>query len=153
VTEVEVKAAYLVNFPRFVEWPEQPARGDTLAICILGKDPFGPALEEALAGQAAGRIRMKARRIARVEQVQECDVLFVGAPADSLWERVKDGARQAGVLTVSDWPGFVLRGGMVEFVLEARRVRFAVNLGAAEESGLRLSSELLKLAVTVRPGG
>lgn len=154
-TDYQVKAVYLYNFGRFVEWPAKVTTGQDFTICILGPDPFGPTLDATLAGETiAGRV-VSAKRISKLQEVGDCRILFLSATnRDSLNKLIEAGGKYA-VLTVSDMPDFTSRGGMIQFVLEGKRVRFEVNLTAAQNAGLTLSSELLKVATVVRrsPGG
>ena len=151
-TEYQVKAVYLFNFGRFVEWPSSAAgpRGQPFAVCVLGHDPFGPALDAALAGEIIDRAPVVAKRIPKPEQAVNCRVLFISSSEDSQLREVLATLDKTSVLTVSDMPQFVKRGGMVQFLLDGNRVRFEVNLVATQRVGLNLSSDLLKLAIAVR---
>jgi hypothetical protein len=157
--EFQVKAAYLYNFGRFVEWPDQSGTGrnDSFEICVLGADPFGSALDATLAGETIGGKSVLAKRIAKPEDVNSCRILFISSSEESHLKEVLAALDQTRVLTVSDIPRFSERGGMIGFVLEGNRVRFDVNLASAQDVGLTLSSELLKVATSVRrdshPGG
>jgi YfiR/HmsC-like len=152
-----MKAAYLANFVKFIEPPQGapapqngPSQADEpFAICVLGRDPFGPALDAALAGESLGRHSLVPRRVANAREAAGCRVVFI---AENDRELRKDLAAldKSAVLTVGDQPEFLKRGGMIQFVLdEGNRVRFEVNLTAAKKAGLTLSSELLKVAKTV----
>lgn len=151
-TEYQVKATYLYNFGKFVEW--SAANGavsdDSFAICVLGRDPFGPALDATFAKQSIDRRSVVARRITKPQEALSCRILFISSSEDRGLKGVLAALDRAAVLTVSDIPQFSQRGGMIEFTLEDNKVRFEVNLTAAENAGLTLSSELLKVAVTVR---
>jgi hypothetical protein len=147
-----VKAAYLSNFGRFVEWPAT-AKGTPNApfnVCILGEDPFGAALDAALAGETIDQAPLVARRILRPEDAVNCRVLFISSSEEDRLKTILADLDKASVLTVGDSPEFARHGGMIQFVLEGNRVRFEINLPAARRVGLNLSSELLKLAVGVR---
>lgn len=151
-SEYQVKAAYLYDFSRFVEWPAQSGneKSGELAICVLGEDPFGPILEATVAGEKSGGQAVVARRIAKARDALNCRILFIGdSEADHLKEVLAEIGR-ASVLTVSDIPRFSERGGMIEFVLKGHKVRFDVNLTNAADAGLTVSSGLLKVALTVR---
>lgn len=151
-SEYQVKAAYLYNFTRFVEWPSQaPAvRSSSFAICVLGRDPFGQALDATVAGESVDGKSVVARRISKPEEGLDCRVLFVSASEDPHLRGDLTVLEKIGVLTVSDIPRFSERGGMIEFVTDGDKVRFEVNLSNAKDSGLSLSSDLLKLAVAIR---
>jgi hypothetical protein len=163
-TEYQVKAAYLANFAKFVEWPQAAsappsaaAQGNAagqpdepLAICVLGQDPFGPALDAALSGESVGRHPLVPRRVANAKDAEAiCRVVFI---AEDDRDLRKDLAvlDKSPVLTVGGQAEFLKRGGMIQFVLEGNRVRFEVNLTAAKRAGLNLNSELLKVASAVR---
>lgn len=153
-SEYEVKAAYLYNFGRFVNWPHNaaPSPANEFVICVLGHDPFGPVLDGIISGEKIKEKNVVARRIAKVDDAAGCRVLYV-SPSESrqLKEILKTLLKQS-VLTVSDIPQFVKSGGMVQFVLLDRRVRFEINVAAARQAGLNLSSELLKVAADVSEG-
>jgi len=151
-TDFQVKAAYLYNFGRFVEWPAQTAAisGDQFTVCVLGQDPFGPALDATLAGERIGGKRVVAKRISGPQEAGNCQILFLRLTEDDRVNKIIEAVDKKAVLTVSDMPQFVERGGMIQFVLEGNRVRFEVNLTATQHSGLTLSSELLKVATAVR---
>jgi YfiR/HmsC-like len=145
-----VKAAYLANFAKFVEWPPGAVTDDSpIPVCVAGQDPFGPALDAALSGESVDRHRLVARRISGMRDVDGCRILFVSSN-EGLIDSVLASAERMPILTVSDSPGFLRRGGMIEFVLGANRVRFEINLDAARTAGLNLSSELLRVATSVR---
>lgn len=151
-TDFQVKAAYLYNFGRFVEWPTQIAAmsGDAFTVCVLGQDPFGSTLDATLAGERIGGKRVVARRISGPQEAGNCQILFLKLTEDDRVIKIIESVNKKGVLTVSDMPQFVERGGMIQFVLEGNRVRFEVNLTATQHAGLTLSSELLKVAIAVR---
>jgi len=150
-SEYEVKAAYLYNFGRFVQWPAKAmaAEGDSFPICVLGEDPFGSTLRATIAGETIGGKNIVARRISRSEEAVNCRILFISSSEDRQLKEILAALDKASVLTVSDIPQFARRGGMVQFILEENRVRFEVNLAIAERAGLTLSSQLLKLATSV----
>lgn len=143
-TEYEVKAAFVVNFARFVEWPEAPA--GPFVVGVLGEDPFGDALDHAFRGEVTGGHAWTVRRLARPEDGTGVQILFVGKSEEKRLAAILAQMRGAPVLTVSDMPGFAGRGGMIGFRLEERRVRFDIDPEPAAQAGLKLSSQLLKLA-------
>jgi hypothetical protein len=151
-SEYQVKATYLYNFARFVEWPAKiaTAKSDSFTICVLGQDPFGPALDAIVAGETIGGKVVLARRVLKPQDAVSCRVLYISSSEDSRLKEILVAFDKAGVLTVSDIPQFSQRGGMIEFVQESNKIRFEVNLASAEGAGLTLSSELLKVATTVR---
>jgi hypothetical protein len=150
--EYEVKAAYLYNFGKFVEWPATANTGkdNSFTICVLGQDPFGPALDAALAGQSIDGKNVVARRLSRPQEALNCRIVFISSSEESRLKDVLEALDKAAVLTVSDIPQFSTRGGAIQFVLDGKKIRFEVNLSNAADAGLTLSSELLKVATTVR---
>lgn len=149
--EYDVKATYLYNFARFVEWPEgSPAAKDgSLSICVLGQDPFGAALDTIVSGESIAGKTVVTRRLANARDAVNCHILYISLSEDARLPEILTAIAKSGVLTVSDMPQFSKRGGMIQFVSESNKIRFAVNLASARNSGLTLSSELLKVAVTV----
>jgi len=145
-SETEIEAAYLYNFGKFVTWPAQP---EPFEICVLGKDPFGSVLDATVSGESIGTRRVAVARIANARDALACQVLFISDQEEGRLRAILTVVKNAGVLTVSDIPHFAERGGMIEFVQREGRIRFEVNLDAAQESKLSLSSELLKVAVRV----
>lgn len=150
-TEYEIKAAYLYTFGRFVEWPARAARGDSdFTVCVLGTDPFGPALDSTLSdGTMRGR-KVMARRIAAPDEASDCYVLFISASEERRLPTIIQALGHVDILTVSDIPQFVTRGGMIQFITAGNRVRFEINLASARGAGLTMSSELLRVASAVR---
>jgi len=123
---------------------------DSFAICVLGRDPFGAALDATLAGEKVGNRIMVARRITDLQEAAKCKILFIASAEAARFKQVLASLGKSSVLTVSDLPDFTLNGGMIQFVLENNKVRFEVNLAAADKAGLTLSSQLLKVATAVR---
>ncbi len=153
-SEFQVKAAYLYNFGRFVQWPDQGGtdRTEPFEICVLGTDPFGQALDATLAGGTIGGKNVMAKRISKPQDIDSCRILFISSSEESHLKEDLVALDKTRVLTVSDIPRFSERGGMIGFILEGNRVRFDVNLDSAQGAGLTLSSELLKVATNVRKG-
>jgi len=150
-SEYQVKAAYLFNFTKFVTWNSPPA-SSTFDVCIMGRDPFGRALDSVTEGEQVDGHKVVVRRVGSTEEAAACRVLFLSSSEEGR-ERTVLESLPHGMLTVSDIPRFVQHGGMIEFVREGDRIRFQVNLPAAENAGLTLSSELLKVAVRVNGAG
>jgi hypothetical protein len=152
-SEYDVEAAYLFNFSKFITWPaDRGPHGGSILICVLGDDPFGPILDKTVTGEKVDGKTVVDRRITRFEEATGCSILYISTSEASRLNRVLLAVKDAPVLTVSDLPDFLDRGGMIQFVLRDNRVRFAVNLGPTQHDGLTLSSELLKVAVSVTRG-
>jgi hypothetical protein len=149
-SEYQVKAAYLFNFGQFVQWRTPINLSDTYPICVLGRDPFGPVLDHVLAGGTIDGRRTVVRRIGQSKDAPGCRIVFISDSEASQLPQTIAGLNTWRVLTVSDLPDFTRRGGMIQFVSSSDRVRFEVNLASAEDAGIVLSAELLKVAVLVR---
>jgi YfiR/HmsC-like len=152
VSEFQVKATYLYNFGRFVQWPlnATAAKGDSFSICVIGQDPFGTALDGILSGETIDGMAVVAKRVAKPQDAVNCRVLYISLSEDSRLKELLPALDKAGVLTVSDIPQFSQRGGMIQFVVVGNKIRFEVNLTSAQDAGLTLSSDLLKVAAAVR---
>ena len=151
-SEYQVKAAFLLNFARFVEWPEGTNQ-DTLRICIVGNDPFGDAFQTIL-GRAPGSqpVHIMHPAAADVPGV-DCHILFVSDSGSRELARILHQTHHEPMLTVGDADGFARAGGMVGFILRNNKIRFQINSTAATHAGLRLSAKLLRLAEIVDDGG
>jgi hypothetical protein len=150
-TEHQVKAAFLYNFTRFVEWPGGafPAPGAPFVLCILGDEAFGAEVAETVAGKAIEGRPARARPVSELSELADCHVLFVSQTERGRLPEILAALRQLPVLTVGDADGFVGAGGMIELVLRESRVRFEIDQTAAERVGLAISSKLLDLAERV----
>jgi len=153
----EVKAVYLLNFGRFAKWPQvgRATESKAFALCVIGRDPFGSALDATIAGESIDGTPVVTRRLNAATDAVGCRILFISESETAQVKRILDHIQGKPTLTVSDMPKFTDHGGMIEFVSDGNRVRFAVNVAAAERAGLVLSSELLRVAVSVkgsRPG-
>jgi hypothetical protein len=142
--EDQFKAAYLVNFVKFVEWPAGTAE-DTLTLCFLGGQGVHEALVNGIDGKRVGTRKLMARQLEQPATAEGCEVLYADAASVDL--SLVEGLP---VLTVSDAPQFATSGGMIQLFTENHRLRFAINVARAHQAGLRISSDLLKLAVNVR---
>ena len=147
-----MKAAYLYNFLKFVEWPAQSFANPTspISICVLGENPFGGTLQEAVRGNTASERPVVVRPLADLAGVRSCHVLFIGA---ATWKRDRPPlGTLAGnaLLTVGESPGFAARGGIIGFKFDGARLRFEINVEAARKARLRISSKLLSLADIVK---
>jgi hypothetical protein len=148
--EYEVKAAYLYQFTKFIEWPADTAgtAASTLSVCILGKSPFGGAISN-IAGMKVRSRNVVVTGISRGEEIDDCDIIFVSASEKSRLSQILASSASHPVLTISDIKHFVAAGGMIGFVSVGDKVRFEINQKAMQRSNLRVSAKLLKLATTV----
>ena len=152
-SEYEVKAAFLYNFTKFVEWPESAFRDeiDPFWICVVGDDPFGKSLRAVVEGQEVEGRQIKLRPMNDLQDPTGCHLLFLGRTERQRTADVLAAAREGNVLTVGEAEGFLEQGGVIQFTLDNGKVRFDINPGAAERVGLKISSKLLRLA-TLRGG-
>lgn len=149
--EAEVKAAFVFNFIKFVDWPPSAfqSREDPVLLTILGNDPIGAALSSLDGKLVAGR-RVVVRRVPSLSGTERCHVLFVGASEKAALAAVLRGAQRWPVLTVADFEGFPGKGGMIGFVRHNDRVGFEINEEAARRVGLTVSAKLLYLGKAAR---
>jgi uncharacterized protein DUF4154 len=149
-SEYQVEAVYLLNFAKFVEWPAQVVSPEEpFYICVLGQYPFGATLDKTVAGETIDGRKVVVRRFLKPQEVMSCRILFIGLSEEARLAEILKMLDKASILTVSNVPKFSQHGGMIEFVIEANKIRFEVNLTSAERAGLTLSSELLKVATAV----
>lgn len=151
-TQYDVEAVYLFQFGKFVQWPTAPASNEPFDICIIGRDPFAETLDNTIAGETIGKSPLKDERIDTTDDAKRCRILFISASEDAHLDEILGRLGKSPVLTVSDVPGFLARGGMIQFVVQDNRVRFDINVATAKRAGLAVSSQLLKVAAAVRGG-
>jgi hypothetical protein len=153
--EYEVKAAFLYNFVKFVDWPSQafPAPSTPFRVCVLGRDPFGDALQRIVQGKSVSGRSIFSTSLQFPTQARSCHILFVSRANPETLSLALEAIRDLPVLSVSESADFLRLGGMINFVLEQDRVRFEINLEAAERHHLKLSSKLLAVARVVNVGG
>lgn len=156
-SEYEVKAAFLYNFIKFVEWPPKafPNRNSPLIIGVLGDDPFfSPSakinyLDQTVDGKTINDRNIVVQRSNRLADLKNCQLLFI---SKSERNRIKDTlANLSGmnILVVGETENFCQQGGAINFVMQSEKVRFEINVGAAEKAGLKISSKLLNVAKIV----
>lgn len=153
VSEYKVKAAFLFNFAKFVEWPERHRDTQSVTIGVVGFDPFGESLDQVVRDKMVGSKRIAIRRFARLEQMEPCDILFISPSESSRLDEILKALDGTATLTVGEDEEFVRKGGIIRFFTQESKVRFEINLNAAEFEGLRLSSRLLQVARTVASKG
>ncbi len=150
-SEYQVKAAYLFNFLKFVEWPGQSpgdAPGPWL-ICVVGSNPFGNDLAQIVSGKSAQGHELQVKDSLLPADLHACHILFISASEKNRLPTLLAALKGSGTLTVADMDNFTESGGMVQFVEEDGRVRFVINVGATSGAGLKVSSKLLSLAQSV----
>ena len=157
-SEYELKAAFIYQIAKFVEWPSPNTIANTgapvnagtpLRLCVLGGNPFGRALD-AIADKPINNRRMEVSLLDINADTRKCAMLFIAAPAEKHLERIVALSRGTGMLTIGDMEGFAHRGVMINFFPEDSKIRFEINLEASLRAGLKISSQLLKLARIVQ---
>ena len=144
VLEYRVKAAFLYNFAKFIEWPAQDS--GPIVLGVLGRDPFGTILDQTVEQKTINGRPVVVRRFAGVPQAKECHILFVGASEKARLGEILPKLASFGILTVGERRGFLQAGGMVDFVVEDNNVHFEINPEAVRRAGIHISSNLLKLS-------
>ena len=149
--EYQVKAAYLLNFTRYVEWPAQVfASPDApVRICVLGRDPFGPVLDATVRGRSTQGRHIAVQRIRGTGDAAGCQLIFISSDTWRTHRGLLDSLRSTGMLTVGESGEFAQEGGVIGFVIQEETVRFVVNTEARDRAGLRISSRMLSLAAAV----
>ena len=148
--EYRIEATYLSNFGKFVHWPVAASKEPNFVICIMGSDPFGKTLDVAVAGEKINNQNVITRRISTPQEAPACRIVFISVSEANRLTEILDDLDKASILTVSNMPGFTANGGMIQFVLMKDKVRFEVNMAATNAAKLTLSSQLLKVAASIK---
>ncbi len=150
VREYQVKAAFLHNFAKFVKWPDDAFSGpeSPVVIGIIGNDPFGKDLDTLVKDKTIRGRKVEIKRFQSAPPVC-CQVLFIGQASKQSWPLARDVLKDCPALTVSDKADFLEQGGIIQFVNEYNKIRFAINVEASKKAGLHISSKLLNLATIV----
>lgn len=150
--EIEVRAVYLYNFARYITWPAEsfPEARTPVRICVMGTDPFGDALDRAVAGETINGRPLAAVRVGPQDALRNCHMLYAASTDDRRIAAALASAQGRPLLTVGEHDRFLDRGGMIRFRRIDNRVRFDINLRAVERNGLRISARLLGVAADVK---
>lgn len=148
--EYAVKAAYLYNFAKFVEWPASAfeSADAPLSICIAGNNPFGGALDS-LSGKMVESRPVAVRHVPAATGLEKCHIVYIGRSEQGRFKAVLAKLARLPVLTVGDIADFAQEGGMIGLVEAEQRIRFNINVAMTRQANLKLSSQLLKLATIV----
>jgi hypothetical protein len=146
--EYQIKAAFLFNFVKFVDWPADTFKDEKqpITFCTVGQDPFRGTLDEVVSGKMSGNHSIRVQHYKLPQDILGCHILFIGSQQKKYIAAVLARLKHAPVLTVGDSEGFVQQGGIIGFVWEEDKLRFNINLGAARAAQLTLSSKLIYLA-------
>jgi len=145
--EYQVKAAFLFNFAKFVEWPPGAfsSPSEPIGICVLGQNPFGSVLEETVRGKVVGHRTFLVLQIPDAQHVNGCHIVFISA-SEGKRSLILEELKNKRVLTISETDGVNWGGGVIGLSLKDGRVRIEIDPAAVERAGLRISSKLLSLA-------
>jgi hypothetical protein len=149
--EYWIKAAYLYNFIKFVDWPSESFKNeaDPIKLYILGNDPFGEALDT-IRGKTIRGKRLVVKRVQRVEEIEGAHLLFISPSEKGRVKQILQSLRNTPVLTISEMERFGQMGGIINFITVENKVQFEINAEQAQQQKLKISSQLLKLARMVR---
>ena len=153
--EYQVKAVFVFNFSRFVEWPAAAlgAANEPFVIGIVGNDPFGARLDEAVRGEQINQHPLQIRRFGSIGDAANCRILYIDRSQSAQLRDILAALANRNVLTVADFEGAGERGVMMQFVTESNRIRLRINVEAAKAAGLTISSKLLRPAEIVSTAG
>jgi hypothetical protein len=151
VEEYRLKATFLYNFAKFVQWPPESFKdpSEPISICILGQNPFGKSLDEAISGKVVDGRALRVREISKVDPDCECQILFVASSEEKRFRSFFQRLKGSGLLTVGE-TGLAPDGIVITMKLGGGKVHLEINLAAAECQNLRVSSKLLSLAQVIR---
>lgn len=153
--EYQVKAVFLFNFSRFIEWPASafPSGEAPFVVGVFGNDPFGANLDEVVKGESAKGHPLVVRRVRNAAEAAACQILFIPQSENRRLDELVSSLAKSNTLTVSDLPGASQRGVMVRLVTERGRVRLRIDVEAARAAQLTISSNLLRAAEIVAANG
>jgi len=153
--EYQVKAAFLYNFVKFVEWPPEAFQNEKspITLCVFRYDPFGSALDEVIAGQTLKNRQLLARRINKPQDLKACQLVFVSGKEDKRLPEILESLKGASALVVGEGENFAVHRGGIQFFIENKQLRFAINVDAIQRSRLTVSSKLLAMAKIVHDEG
>jgi hypothetical protein len=146
--EYQVKAAFLLNFTRFIEWPPSSFASEQapIVIGILGANPFGNYLNEIIIGEKVGQHPLVVQQFKDINDMKSCHILFINKLEHEYLVRIAEITKGKDVLTVSDAPDFLKQGGMVRFFTRSNKMQFQINLDVVKKTKLDISSKLLRLS-------
>lgn len=147
-SEYELKAAFIHNIAKFVEWPAAPRNPGILKLCVLGQNPFGNALG-VLRGKQVGGLAWEVVPAGARTNLKECGILFIAASESANLASILDDIGGSAVLSMGDADGYAKQGVMVNFYMDGDKVRFEINLESASQAGIRLSSKLIRVGKMV----
>ena len=144
--EYRIKAAFLFHFAQLIDWPPEAVKDNSMLLCTFGEDSFQGELENSVEGKTIGSRVLHVRHFNRIEEAQACNIVFTGKSETGRIPAILAGLNRVPVLTVGETDNFINQGGVLGFCMEGNKIRFEVNLEAAERARLKISSRLLLLA-------
>ena len=150
-SEYLIKAGFIYNFAKLTEWPAPsfPQPNSPIVIGILGTDPFQGMLDQVLRGKQVNGREFVVKHLKWEDDVRSCNILFVSSSENAHLDQLFRLIKGLPILTIGDTPGFAERGGIINFVLEDDKVRFHIDVDAAKQADINISSRLLALAKIV----
>lgn len=151
LSEHRLKAVFLFNFSRFVEWPPTAfaAPDAPFVMCVFGRDPFGSDLDDIARGETVNGRQLLVRRVQTVAAAAECQILFIPQSEQASLDEILVGLSHSNTLTVSDLDGAARSGAMIRLVTHQDKIRLRINVESARAAGLTISSKLLRAAEIV----
>ena len=149
--EYEIKMAFIYNFAKYVTWPEKTFvdKNEPLVLCILGHNPFSKHSKK-IEGKLVHKHKLKIRTISDFQKINECHLLYISPSESEKIDEIQSFLKSKSILTISDMDNFTNIGGMIELIVQDGKIRFIINPKAAEQAGLEISSQLLKLAIIAK---
>lgn len=152
-SEYLIKAGFTYNFAKLMEWPTSafPQPNSPIVIAILGVDPFGGTLDQVLQGKKVNGRDFEVKHLKWGQDLKDCQILFVSSSERAHFDELFRAIKGLPILTIGEAPGFAQRGGIINFVIEDDKVHFEINVEAAKQDDINISSRLLALARIVQP--
>jgi hypothetical protein len=147
-SEYLIKAGFIYNFAQLVQWPSGAfSQADSpIVIGIFGTDPFGGIIDRVIENKKLDGRNLVVKRLKRGASIKDCNILFISSSEAAHLDEIIQSTKGMPILTIGETPGFAMRGGIINLTLEGNRVRFEVNIEAAKQANLNVSSRLLALA-------
>lgn len=150
-SEYLIKAGFIYNFAQLVQWPDAafPQADSPIVIGVLGSDPFGATIDNVVQGKKLNGRSLVIKRLRwgkDAKEIRECNILFISSSEKDRLDEIIQTVKWLPILTIGETPGFATRGGIINLTLEGNRVRFEVDIEAAKQANLNISSRLLALA-------
>lgn len=146
-SEYEVKAAYMFNFAKFIDWPDYYLTGDTLYLCVYKNDPFGIILEKTMIGRKVNGMDWKIKRVNSIDELDKCHILFFSGIKQHELINILDKIKQKPIVTIGDEAqNFCELGGVINFMPQFSKHQFEINKDIADDINIKISPKLLLLA-------